>query len=147
MEVLLQSSLIPLLPLPSLSGNILFSADSEGQYFNIFHISPNLLGSTECKVNHLYTLYRGTTTGIVREREKGKSFLCIIFFLFVCPSSFIRFKMLVSLMTVDGVQYPLVMEPLISSLYHLMEVRKRRRERERERERKSFTSIKLHVHS
>ena len=41
--------------------------------------------------------------------------------------------MLVSLMTVDGVQYPLVMEPLISSLYHLMEVRERRRERERER--------------
>ena len=41
--------------------------------------------------------------------------------------------MLVSLMTADGVQYPLVMEPLISSPYHLMEVRERRRERERER--------------
>ena len=39
--------------------------------------------------------------------------------------------MLVSLMTADGVQYPLVMEPLISSPYHLMEVREREGERER----------------
>ncbi|XP_019848796.1 PREDICTED: breast carcinoma-amplified sequence 3 homolog isoform X6 [Amphimedon queenslandica] len=49
------------------SGNILFSADSEGQYFNVFHISPNLLGSSDCKVAHLYSLYRGTTTGIVQD--------------------------------------------------------------------------------
>ena len=62
--------------------------------------------------------------------------------------------MLVSLMTVDGVQYPLVMEPLISSPYHLMEVREREGERERgggkergrerERERESFTYMFIH---
>jgi hypothetical protein len=49
------------------NGNILFTADWEGQYFNVYHISPSAIGSTGTRVDHLYTLYRGSTTGRVQD--------------------------------------------------------------------------------
>ena len=48
------------------SGRLLVSADSLGQYFNVFQINVNSFKSTRTVVKHLYSLYRGDTNAKVR---------------------------------------------------------------------------------
>ena len=48
------------------NGRLLVSADSLGQYFNVFQLNANAYKSTRTVVKHLYSLYRGDTTAKVR---------------------------------------------------------------------------------
>jgi hypothetical protein len=48
------------------NGRLLVSADSLGQYFNVFQINANSFKCTRTVVKHLYSLYRGDTTSKVR---------------------------------------------------------------------------------
>jgi hypothetical protein len=48
------------------SGRLLVTADSLGQYFNVFQINPNAYKCTRANVKHLYSLYRGDTTSKVK---------------------------------------------------------------------------------
>ena len=48
------------------NGRLLVSADSLGQYFNVFQINSNSFKCTRTVVKHLYSLYRGDTTSKVR---------------------------------------------------------------------------------
>ena len=48
------------------SGRLLVSADSLGQYFNVFQVNVNSFKSTRTVVKHLYSLYRGDTSAKVR---------------------------------------------------------------------------------
>lgn len=48
------------------NGRLLVTADSLGQYFNVFHVSPSPVKSTRTHVKHLYSLYRGDTSAKVR---------------------------------------------------------------------------------
>ncbi len=48
------------------NGRLLVSADSLGQYFNVFQINVNSFKSTRTVVKHLYSLYRGDTNAKVR---------------------------------------------------------------------------------
>ena len=48
------------------NGRLLVTADSLGQYFNIYQINANAYKSTRTVVKHLYSLYRGDTSAKVR---------------------------------------------------------------------------------
>lgn len=48
------------------NGRLLVSADCLGQYFNVFQINTNSFKCTRTVVKHLYSLYRGDTTSMVR---------------------------------------------------------------------------------
>jgi hypothetical protein len=48
------------------NGRLLVSADSLGQYFNVFQINSNPYKCTRTVVKHLYSLYRGDTSAKVR---------------------------------------------------------------------------------
>jgi WD40 repeat protein len=48
------------------NGRLLVSADSLGQYFNVFLVSPSPVKSTRAHVKHVYSLYRGDTSSKVR---------------------------------------------------------------------------------
>lgn len=48
------------------NGRLLVSADSLGQYFNVFLVSPSPVKSTRAHVKHVYSLYRGDTSAKVR---------------------------------------------------------------------------------
>ena len=55
-----------LLSLPFLcSGNLLVTASTEGHNFHVFSILPHPWFSSETAVHHLYTLFRGATSGVV----------------------------------------------------------------------------------
>ena len=43
------------------------TADTLGQYFNVFLISPNPYKSTRANIKHIYSLYRGDTTSKVKD--------------------------------------------------------------------------------
>lgn len=49
------------------SGRLLVTADTMGQYFNVYLISPNPYKSTRALIKHLYSLYRGDTTSKVQD--------------------------------------------------------------------------------
>jgi WD40 repeat protein len=49
------------------SGRLLATADTLGQYFNIYLISPNPFKSTRANIKHIYSLYRGDTTSKVKD--------------------------------------------------------------------------------
>ena len=49
------------------SGRLLVTADTLGQYFNIYQISPNPYKCTRTQIKHLYSLYRGDTTSKVKD--------------------------------------------------------------------------------
>ena len=94
------------------SGNLLFTANSEGQSFNVFLISPSIQGSSDCKVQHLYSLYRGSTTGIVSIcsvilKSSIEVVLYVVSLLtkycnIMCILCLCRYKMLLLVMTVAG---------------------------------------------
>ncbi len=48
------------------NGRLLCTADSLGQYFNVYQINPNSYKCTRTHVKHLYSLYRGDTSAKVR---------------------------------------------------------------------------------
>jgi hypothetical protein len=48
------------------TGRLLVTADSLGQYFNVFQINVNSFKSTRTVVKHLYSLHRGDTNAKVR---------------------------------------------------------------------------------
>ncbi|CAF0706289.1 unnamed protein product [Brachionus calyciflorus] len=49
------------------NGRLLVTADSLGQYFNVFQINASSFKSTRTHVKHLYSLYRGDTGAKVRD--------------------------------------------------------------------------------
>ena len=49
------------------NGTLLLTADSVGNYFNLFKIMANPSGSCYSTVHHLYSLYRGETPGSVQD--------------------------------------------------------------------------------
>ena len=49
------------------SGRLLVTADTLGQYFNVYQISPNPYKCTRAHVKHIYSLYRGDTTSKVKD--------------------------------------------------------------------------------
>ena len=50
---------------PWFSGNLLVTASTEGHNFHVFNILPHPWCSSETAVHHLYTLFRGATSGMV----------------------------------------------------------------------------------
>ena len=49
------------------NGTLLLTADSVGNYFNLFKIMAHPSGSCYSTVHHLYSLYRGETPGSVQD--------------------------------------------------------------------------------
>ncbi len=49
------------------SGRLLVTADTLGQYFNVYQISPNPYKCTRTQIKHIYSLYRGDTTSKVKD--------------------------------------------------------------------------------
>ncbi|XP_064392789.1 BCAS3 microtubule associated cell migration factor-like isoform X1 [Halichondria panicea] len=49
------------------SGTLLVSASTEGNSFHVFHILPHPWLSSETAIHHIYTLYRGATSGVVQD--------------------------------------------------------------------------------
>ena len=49
------------------NGTLLLTADSVGNYFNLYKIMAHPSGATYSTVHHLYSLYRGETPGSVQD--------------------------------------------------------------------------------
>ena len=71
---LLPPSLVLLLPC---SGTMLVTACTEGHEFHVFSILPHPWFSSESAVHHLYTLHRGTTSGVVRKCTHTHTYLVL----------------------------------------------------------------------